>query len=484
MKTGGERTREDGSQNETTENESQRTSFSTSISMDSNEFSTMERGGENRISKWILGKNKRVVALGAVLTFCFGVLVPGAFDKLSRKKASAESLSCDPNLIGNGFCDGGVYNREECSYDGGDCANCTVADASLLGNGVCDGGEYDSEECGNDGGDCPVQTIRFGGFMDGMREGSCTGVAFSPKGLFLAGVFRNVMSNNPSKISTWRTSDWGVELALNSYQRLYDVAYSPDGRFLATAEGGEFASVRIWDVEKVELVQFFKTYEAKSAHCVVFSPDGMHLAAGFGDNTIKIYSTTSFETVHHLKGHTDTVYTLSYSPNGQILASGSGSDRSIKIWDVLSGTQFKSYPQEINVYALAFSPDSRFLAAGLSTGTIQVWNIQQDLVVNFFAGHELRVTSLDYTSDGLFLASSSLDTTVRVWDVPLDPSDDEDLLQFLGKKKTIVNPRLGRRLTQLTVKHVANEVLSVSFRSNGRYLASGSTDGSIRVWHY
>ena len=121
--------------------------------------------------------------------------------------------------------------------------HCTVADASLLGNGVCDGGEYDSEECGNDGGDCPVQTIRFGGFIDGMGEGSCTGVAFSPNGLFLAGVFRNFMSNNPSKISTLRTSDWGVELALNLYQRLYDVAYccrrSASSRILEPTGHGE-----------------------------------------------------------------------------------------------------------------------------------------------------------------------------------------------------------------------------------------------------
>ena len=69
--------------------------------------------------------------------------------------------------IGNGLCDGGDYNTEECGWDGGDCIefnkypNCKVDDQhSRIGNGYCDGGDYNTEECGWDGGDCPSSAAK------------------------------------------------------------------------------------------------------------------------------------------------------------------------------------------------------------------------------------------------------------------------------------------------------------------------------------
>ena len=66
----------------------------------------------------------------------------------------------EPILIGNGWCDGGKYNTEECNFDDGDCSsfnekfpNCTVDKPYAIGNGFCTA-EYNTPECGNDGGDC------------------------------------------------------------------------------------------------------------------------------------------------------------------------------------------------------------------------------------------------------------------------------------------------------------------------------------------
>ena len=64
-------------------------------------------------------------------------------------------------MIGDGTCNGGVYNTEECGFDGGDCLdfnnrypNCTVDVPYFIGDGTCNGGMYNTEECGFDGGDC------------------------------------------------------------------------------------------------------------------------------------------------------------------------------------------------------------------------------------------------------------------------------------------------------------------------------------------
>ena len=60
----------------------------------------------------------------------------------------------DPSLVGNGWCDGGLYMTADCSFDGGDCDECYVPDALRVGDGNCDGGDYIGKECGYDGGDC------------------------------------------------------------------------------------------------------------------------------------------------------------------------------------------------------------------------------------------------------------------------------------------------------------------------------------------
>ena len=60
----------------------------------------------------------------------------------------------NPNKIGNGICDGGIYFTEDCGFDGGDCDDCNVPYKSWVGNSICDGGQYMTEGCSMDGKDC------------------------------------------------------------------------------------------------------------------------------------------------------------------------------------------------------------------------------------------------------------------------------------------------------------------------------------------
>ena len=84
-------------------------------------------------------------------------------DCLDFNKQYPNCRAPSPFLVGNGLCDGKAYNNEACDFDGGDCndfnslySNCNVKHPYLIGNGFCDGHEYDVEECGYDGGDCDV----------------------------------------------------------------------------------------------------------------------------------------------------------------------------------------------------------------------------------------------------------------------------------------------------------------------------------------
>ena len=103
---------------------------------------------------------KCFIAIGIIVIIIVAALgIMGVFGK-NKKDCEVER----PYLIGNGLCDGGVYNTEACKWDSGDCADfnaknltdCDVKYPNRIGNGACDGGEYETEACAWDGGDCPT----------------------------------------------------------------------------------------------------------------------------------------------------------------------------------------------------------------------------------------------------------------------------------------------------------------------------------------
>jgi WD40 repeat protein len=107
---------------------------------------------------------------------------------------------------------------------------------------------------------------------------------------------------------------------------------------------------------------------------VAFSPDGLTLASGSYDNTIKLWDTTTGTHHQTLEGHSNSVYSVAFSPDGLTLASGSG-DNTIKLWDTTTGIHRQTLEGHSNsVYSVAFSPDGLTLASGSFDSTIKLWD--------------------------------------------------------------------------------------------------------------
>src|SRR5947209_5077881 len=95
---------------------------------------------------------------------------------------------------------------------------------------------------------------------------------------------------------------------------------------------------------------------------VAFSPDGKTLASASQDNTIKLWGVKTGEEHAILKGHTSVVSSVAYSPDGKTLASASR-DKTIKLWDVQTGKEQTTLKGHTNiVFAVAYSPDGKTLA--------------------------------------------------------------------------------------------------------------------------
>ena len=113
---------------------------------------------------------------------------------------------------------------------------------------------------------------------------------------------------------------------------IYDIAYSPDGTRLAVA-----GSIGIWLYDTVTHQEIaLLTGHTRRVNSVSFSPDGRTLASGSGDNTIRLWDGVTGAHLRTLTGHTSNVLSVSFSPDGRTLASGSWDD-TIRLWDGVTG---------------------------------------------------------------------------------------------------------------------------------------------------
>jgi WD40 repeat protein len=116
-----------------------------------------------------------------------------------------------------------------------------------------------------------------------------------------------------------------------------------------------------------------------------------------------------------LKGHTNHVWSVAFSPDGKTLASGSG-DAKIKLWNMASGKNTATLNTYTDyLHSVAFSPDGKTLASG-SADQVKLWSVASGKNTATL-GHRDGVISVAFSPDGKTLASGSLDKTIKLWDV-------------------------------------------------------------------
>ena len=258
------------------------------------------------------------------------------------------------------------------------------------------------------------------------------------------------------------------------------VAFSPDGRLLASAGGqykrGEPGVLRIWDSTSGEAIHTWVGH-AERVNCVVFSPEGGRLASSAGVSNgpgeVKLWDAHTGSEILSLAGQTAQVWSLAFSPDGRRLAGGSGGydevGRSLPgevlIWDLAGEAPVvRLRGHEAPVRSVAYSPDGRWLAAADNRGAVKIWNAAQGTEALRLEGHGGSVMCVAFSPDGRQLATGSLDEMIRVWDTG----------QWNTQSPKAAKPRFALR-------HKGT-VHSVAFAPDGRRLAAGCEDRSVRIW--
>jgi WD40 repeat protein len=209
----------------------------------------------------------------------------------------------------------------------------------------------------------------------------------------------------------------------------------------------------------------------KEVYTVSWSPDGKFIASGSGDETVQVWDVARGAKVLSYCGHCHKigkglVQAVMWSPDGKYIVSGSW-DKTVRIWDAYKGHTISTYRSYYEVVeAVAWSPDGKYIASGNRNGTAHVWNVSSGKKVRDFLGHcikeaNLDVVSLAWSPDGKRIASASWDRTVKIWNAIKNSGKKNDYLIYRG--------------------HNA-EVNTLAWSPDGSRIASGGRDNMVHVW--
>jgi dipeptidyl aminopeptidase/acylaminoacyl peptidase len=288
-----------------------------------------------------------------------------------------------------------------------------------------------------------------------------TALAFRPDG-------SELLTAGYHEVNSWKAADGVlVRRTQGLAERVYDIAFSPDGKWLASASGdpGQFGVVTLWkatasgdgdgSLEKErDLVE-----STDCMFAVAFSPDGTLLAAAGADRAIRIWELSTMKLQATIEDHADWILDIAFSPDGKLLASASR-DKTSKVFDVVKKEALVTFPGHAQtVYTVAFSPDGKSIASGGEDNLIRLWDPANDAkALRAISGFSGPVFKLQFAPDGKELVACSADKTIRV----VDPAKGSTVRTLSGHNDWIY---------------------TIAIAPDGKRIASGSWDGEVRLWN-
>jgi len=331
-------------------------------------------------------------------------------------------------------------------------------------------------------------------------------VAFSPDGSLLAtgAVF--------DEVKVWETASGRQRSRIPVWPNA--LAFAPDGQTLATVDGSHKVpgEIGLWDAASGRRrMVAFRDAHAKGISAVAFSPDGMMLATGGFDATVKLWDVPTGRELARFIGHAGQVRGLAFARDGRTLASGAY-DGVVKLWDisaVLYGAPIRG--NHHGALSVAFSPDGKVLATGgwdtqwpASPGIVKLWDAATGAELRVIRDLNQKVLALAFSPDGSTLVTGGGDLQrydapgeVKLWDVAsgrarlllgglggavtgLAFSPDGKTLATASRQAVLWDASTGKQ--RLVLQGPTSWVHAVAFAPDGKILGTSGASGEVKLW--
>lgn len=292
---------------------------------------------------------------------------------------------------------------------------------------------------------------------------------------------------------------WTIETRRPRHTHACKTAYSPDGRWLATAHAD--GVLRLWNAATGQLERVLLAHSpVASTGSIAWSFDGRMLASGHADGTLCLWDIEAGRLHHVHPVQSSPVNTLAWSPDGRTIACAPWNDARIRLWDVASGQLLDVLQFPAQIRAIAWSPRGSWLVSGDDDNKVRLWDTNTGQLLRVLSGHGKRVYSVAWSPDGEVIASGSEDKTVRLW-----RAETGECLKTLdafkgwvygvvwspdGRTLACAVPRdalkLWDRKADRVVQTIANgqgDGYSVCWSADGAQVATDSTVGIVDVWN-
>jgi WD40 repeat protein len=241
---------------------------------------------------------------------------------------------------------------------------------------------------------------------------------------------------------------------------------SPNGNMIASEyREGSKPIIKLYSFHNMSQVKILRGY-SEFITSIAFSPDSSMLAIGDIKGTIKIWNIFNGDEITLLQEHSDAIVSIAFNSDGSILASASekmkgttlntdNKERSVKLWNIAESKVIKIFQKTAN--AIKFSPNNQLIAL-LRDDSVEIIRLEDGIVINSLEiSSERRISSMEFSPDGKLLAFGDRLGMIRLWNI----TNDEDEFSWIGHSSTVT---------------------SILFSKDGKWLVSGSNDSSIKIW--
>ncbi len=242
---------------------------------------------------------------------------------------------------------------------------------------------------------------------------------------------------------------------------VFALSWNPDG--VSLASGSRDTTVRVWNATTGQDSYIYRGHHS-CVLSVAWSPDGRYIASGDTDGIVHVWNPQV--TLVTYRGHTRFVRSIAWNPvwgtgipDGKYIASGGDyGDNTVQVWQASSGNHIYTHSNQYRIFAVTWAPDGGRIASGSFDGTVQVWPCNGVGSSYIYRGHTGPVYAVAWAPDGRYIASAGHDATVQVWST-----------------NHLQEPMHIYRGHTLPVKAVA-------WSPDGKYIASGGDDTTLQVW--